>query len=529
MGKILKIGLLLTLFIYPVSTEALFYSNEKSCSPATNEQNISFRIPHKVVDDQTTNLNLNSNGMSEYAVRIMPENSVFEKDDTIPYTVTSLGLNSGNDKETESVSMFLSFFSEKMKSSFTRWINRGSKYLPMMKKILAENNLPEELVYVPLIESGYNVYALSPANAVGPWQFMEQTARKYNLKINRWVDERRDPVKSTHAASDYLKFLYERYGSWNLALAAYNAGEGRIDKAMKRANTDSFWSLAETNHIAKETKQYVPKFLAAKEIAAEPAKYGFDEFENEAPIDYDVVYINPPAAISFIAEAAGTTVDKILSLNPELKQWCIPPKVSKYKLRIPYGTKDAFLSVYDSTPELQRAMLKPYHITKKQDTLKHIAKRFRVPADVLSDINSYGISERLAKNTTVYLPPTTDIQKYAERETVSVKGKTRFVVSKGRKGSKAIRFAKRSGNKSRSVQLVAMAGKGKTKSAAGKHRETAKVTQKSDNKAKGASNKVKTGSAKHRNVVKVVKNDTAKDKLPSKQPSKQHKSSNRKV
>ncbi|QWR77446.1 lytic transglycosylase domain-containing protein [Candidatus Magnetomonas plexicatena] len=508
--------MILTLVLSPVLADALYYSNEKSCSPATNDQNISFRIPHKVVDDQTTTLNLNSNGMSEYAVRIMPENSVFgEKDDSIPYTVTSLSLNSGNEKETESVSMFLSFFSEKMKSSFTRWINRGSKYLPMMRKILAENNLPEELVYVPLIESGYNVYALSPANAVGPWQFMEQTARKYNLKINRWVDERRDPVKSTHAASDYLKFLYDRYGSWNLALAAYNAGEGRIDKAMKRANTDSFWSLAETNHIAKETKQYVPKFLAAKEIAAEPAKYGFDEFENAEPIDYDVVYITPPAAISFIAEAAGTTVDKILSLNPELKQWCIPPKVSKYKLRIPYGTKDAFLAVYDNTPELQRAMLRPYQ-TKKQDTLRNIAKRFRVPADVLSDINSYDITERLAKNTTVYLPPSTDIQKFADRETTTVKHKKRSAHRKETRG--AVRVAKRSGVRSTSA-----------KSEAGKHREAVKAAKKSNNEAKVVSTKVKTGSSKQRNVVKVVKNETAKDKLPSKQPAKHHKSSNKKV
>ncbi len=520
----------MVLFMYPAFTEALYYSNEKAALPDTDEQNISFRIPHKVLEDQTTNLNLSSNGIREYAIRIMPEGSIFEKDETIPYSLTNTGIITGDDKGSASVSMFLSFFSEKMKSSFTRWINRGSKYMPMMKKILAENNLPEDLVYVPLIESGYNMFALSRAHAVGPWQFMEHTARQYNLKINRWVDERRDPVKSTHAASDYLKFLYARYGSWNLALAAYNAGEGRIDKAMKRANTDSFWSLAETNHIAEETKQYVPKFLAAKEIAAEPAKYGFDEFENAAPIDYDVVYITPPAAISFIAAASGTTVDKILSLNPELKQWCIPPKVSQYKLRIPYGTKDAFMEAYNNTTDLQRAMLKQYQ-TRKAETLRTIAKRLKVPVDVLSDINSHGINERLAKDTTVFVPPLTAIPKApTEVETASVKGKATLANKRHKEVGKVIKI---SDSKTTSFTTASVSLKGKSGHAGNKHKETVKAAKRSvDNaKARKPATTDKNAAAKEHKSEKVAKSEATKSKQPLKNQNtiKLHKSSSKKV
>ena len=196
-----------------------------------------------------------------------------------------------------------------------------------MKEILKEKNVPEEIVFLPLIESGFSPNAYSPARAAGYWQFIASTAKRYGLEINWWKDERRDPVKSTVAAANYLNDLYEMFGSWNLAMAAYNAGEGKILKALNKAKTDDYWSLLKTNQIKSETKDYVPKFIAASLIANSPQTFGFDNLEYHPRLNYDIVTVKSPVDLDVIADCSETSEEVIKELNPELRRWCTPPDV----------------------------------------------------------------------------------------------------------------------------------------------------------------------------------------------------------
>ncbi len=168
----------------------------------------------------------------------------------------------------ESVESQIDFFTTRGRAIFQSWLRRSARYLPLMKQIFREYNLPEDLVYVAMIESGFNPHAVSPQKAVGPWQFMLATGREYGLNINRWVDERKDPVKSTRAAAAHLKSLYNTFGSWLMALASYNAGTGRMQGAVLKARSDDFWDICASRFIHMETQEYVPRYLAALIIAA---------------------------------------------------------------------------------------------------------------------------------------------------------------------------------------------------------------------------------------------------------------------
>jgi membrane-bound lytic murein transglycosylase D len=295
-------------------------------------------------------------------------------------------------------------FTDRIREKFSLWLSRSGKYLDLMKEILQEKGVPEEIVFLSLIESGFNPYAYSPARAVGHWQFIASTAKRYGLTINWWKDERRDPVKSTTAAASYLKDLYEMFGSWNLALAAYNAGEGRILKALNRTKTDDYWSLLSTSHIKKETKEYVPKFIAASLIANRPEDFGFVNLEYHPPLNYDKVTIKSPVDLEVIAECAETTIEVIKELNPELRRWCTPPDVPEYTLRIPEGKKDIFLEKLSQVPEKDLLTIDSYRV-KKGDTLKSISNKTGVPVQVILDLNSMEKIIPLTPGAQIYLPP----------------------------------------------------------------------------------------------------------------------------
>ena len=298
----------------------------------------------------------------------------------------------------------VSFFTTKMRDRFAVWLSRSGAYLDIMTKILKRKDVPEDIVFLSLIESGFNPYAYSIAHAAGPWQFIASTARRYGLEINWWKDERRDPVKSTEAAAEYLKNLYSMFGSWNLAMAAYNAGEGKILKAMRRTKADDYWDLRETRHIRTETKDYVPKFIAARLIASNPEDFGFENVDYKEPLRYDKVELESPVDLSVAAECAGTTLEEIRRLNPELRRWCTPPNVSHYDLRIPEGTKDAFLKKLSSLPEKDRFTMRSYRI-RRGDTLWRIAKRTGFPERVIKALNSTEEVRHLRQGGTLYLPP----------------------------------------------------------------------------------------------------------------------------
>lgn len=298
----------------------------------------------------------------------------------------------------------VTLFSENIREKFSVWLSRSGQYLELMKKILKEKNVPEEIVFLPLIESGFNPYAYSPARAAGYWQFIASTAKKYGLSITWWKDERRDPVKSTVAAANYLNDLYQMFGSWNLAMAAYNAGEGKILRAINRTKTDDYWSLLGTNQIKNETKEYVPKFIAASLIANSPETYGFDNLEYHPPLNYETVTLTSPVDLEVAADCAGTSIDVIKELNPELKRWCTPPDAREYSLRIPEGKKDVFLDNLSQVPEEKRFTVDIY-TASKGDTLKGISRRSGIPVQAILDLNDMEKIIPLKTGTKIYLPP----------------------------------------------------------------------------------------------------------------------------
>jgi peptidoglycan lytic transglycosylase D len=309
-----------------------------------------------------------------------------------------------NELAADAVSKQITLFSERIREKFSLWLSRSGKYLELMKGILKEQDIPEEMVFLSLIESGFNPNAYSPAKAAGYWQFIASTAKRYGLAINWWRDERRDPVKSTVAAANYLKDLYEMFGSWNLAMAAYNAGEGKIMRALNKTKTDDYWSLLPTNQIRRETKDYVPKFIAASLIADSPEHYGFDDLELHPPLSYETVTLQSPVDLEVAAECAETSVEVIRELNPELKRWCTPPDIREYSLRIPENKKEVFQEKLSQIPEKERFSVDLYTV-KKGDTFKSISKRTGVPVEVILDLNDMEKIMPLAGGTKIYLPP----------------------------------------------------------------------------------------------------------------------------
>lgn len=304
----------------------------------------------------------------------------------------------------KSVERNIRAFSEDITVRFSKYLKRSARYLDMMKGILKEEGVPEELAYLPLIESGYNVRAYSRSRAAGLWQFIAGTAKRYRLKINWWVDERRDPVKSTRAAARYLKDLHRMFGSWSLALASYNAGENRVKRVLRRSRSDNVWDLLlRTRHLRRETRDYVPKFIAARTIALDPEYYGFYDLKYLDKFAYDEVTLDAPLDLEAIAKCAGTTRAAIKELNPELRRWSTPPNVRSYTLRIPNGTQDEFLRKLAKIPKRERFDVRAYRV-KAGDTVSRIARKTGVPARSIIAVNKLGRKALIRKGQKLLLP-----------------------------------------------------------------------------------------------------------------------------
>jgi membrane-bound lytic murein transglycosylase D len=310
-----------------------------------------------------------------------------------------------NDLAIRAVKRHIETFTTRLRSKFELWLSRAGRYINTMKEILVQEGLPKELVFLPLIESGFNPNAYSRSRAVGPWQFVASTAKKYGLTINWWIDERRDPIKSTEAAARYLKDLYEMFNSWHLAMAAYNAGEGKVLKALSKTREDDHWILLQKKrHLKRETREYVPKFIAASLIALEPEKYGFSDIRYSEPIEFEEVTIESPVDLEVIARAAETDIETIRELNPELKRWCTPPDQAFYTIRIPRDKKERFLENISKIPKEERYSFN-IHIVKKGETVSRIAKRYRLPESVLYALNPEVKIKGLRPGQEIKLPP----------------------------------------------------------------------------------------------------------------------------
>ena len=227
-------------------------------------------------------------------------------------------------------------FQTNLRDFFDHALERGARYLPTMTDILVREGLPAELAYLPLIESGYQPLAVSPAGAVGPWQFIPETGRRYGLRIDSLVDERRDPIKSTEAAVQYLKDLHDMFGDWELSLAAYNSGEYRVARILAQTDADDYWDMRERGYLPTETQQYVPRFLAAVRIAAAPESYGF-EAPTHQPLRFELVNVDRQVSLRTAAGLCGVSASELADLNPELRRGITP---SGYALRVPTGAAE---------------------------------------------------------------------------------------------------------------------------------------------------------------------------------------------
>jgi len=304
----------------------------------------------------------------------------------------------------EEVQQSLNRFLTRERSFIQRGLNNGAHFLPMVQQIFEDENLPEELIYLPLIESAFSPAAYSRAGASGIWQFMASTATWQGLKIDFWVDERRDPVKSTEKAANHLKYLYSYYKNWELALAAYNAGIGSVNLAIKRGKTRDYWKLCRLRQLKRETREYVPRFLAAAHIAGDPETYGFSYQGNDTFSNHEVLEINKPVDLSVFSHNAGISLGTLKFLNPELNR-LITPVGRSYTLRVPVNRLADALRVYHNLPKEELVGVRR-HTVRYGDTLGDLAEHYNTSVTLIKHLNEIRNPKRLYAGQNILVPIT---------------------------------------------------------------------------------------------------------------------------
>ena len=309
------------------------------------------------------------------------------------------------------------FQSDALHDKIQAGLVRSGRYLPMIHQVFAEEGLPQDLAMIAFIESSFLPLARSNKMAHGIWQFMPRTGRQYGLRSNGLVDERRDFEKSTRAAARYLAYLNEIFGDWYLAMAAYNAGEGKILRAMQRTGARDFWELARTNAIRNQTKNYVPAFLASVLISKSPSRFGF-EYTPEPPLSYETLVLDRPVDLQRLSESSGVSLDDLQTLNPELRLFITPRQPEGYELRIPAGSGETFRLAYASVPTAKTPSFKT-HVARKGETLPRIARKYGVPVSVVASANALSPRTKLTRGEEILIPEKPAPQKKAPVETAS--------------------------------------------------------------------------------------------------------------
>ncbi|HET7023836.1 MAG TPA: LysM peptidoglycan-binding domain-containing protein [Gemmatimonadales bacterium] len=329
----------------------------------------------------------------------------------IPAVTWDIDVNSFSNHER--VQFYLDFFQGPARDRMAIWLQRMPRYEPMIRAAFAAESLPGDLEYLALIESGFSNSATSRARAVGMWQFMKGTGRMYGLKIDKWVDERRDPVKATPAAAHYLRDLRDRFGSLYLAAAAYNAGGGRVSRGISRledadgvddeSGSDStFFRLYDTRYLRRETRDYVPKLIAAALIAKEPERYGFPPVPAVAPFSYDSLIVPDATGLDVIARLADTTIQAIRELNPQYLRMATPPKTVSV-VRIPAGTAASVTERYADLPASKRLTFRE-HFIARGETLGQIARSYHVTLEDIRLANPRVDPRRLRLGSRLIIP-----------------------------------------------------------------------------------------------------------------------------
>jgi membrane-bound lytic murein transglycosylase D len=322
---------------------------------------------------------------------------------------------------TDQVAGYITYFSNRGRGNFERAFARSGRYHDMMVSILKEEGVPQDLIYLAQAESGFHPLAVSRVGARGIWQFMASRARGYGLSHNMWVDDRQDPEKSTRAAAHHLKDLYNEFGDWYLAMAAYNSGPGTVQSAVKRTGFADFWELYRRNVLPKETRNYVPIILAVTIMAKNPSQYGLNAVAMERPADYDTVTLTSPVDLRLVAECVGGNVEDLQELNPSLLRLTTPHE-GKFELHVPAGTKDQYETAMAAIPAEMRLWWR-YHSVHSGDTLASLARTYHVTARSIAEANHLDTPAELEADTKLVIPvapgkhPLSDTATYARRIT----------------------------------------------------------------------------------------------------------------
>ena len=298
----------------------------------------------------------------------------------IQATVSQLPL-----EENDSVLGYIHYFStERGRRTLIEGLRRAGRYRPLIQRILDEEGLPQELIYLAQVESGFLPRAKSYKKAVGMWQFVQWRGREYGLEQTAVSDDRMDPEMATRAAAKHLRDLYTQFGDWYLAMSAFNCGPGCVDRAVQRTGFADFWELLSRNALPRDTMNYVPAILAVTIMAKNPKDYGLEIVDQDSPLEYDTVALNAPTNLALVADALGRPVSEIQELNPALLKTVAP---ARYQLRIPKGTSAAMTAALDSIPEVRRATWR-MHRVEPGETIAEIAKRYAISANAIADANN---------------------------------------------------------------------------------------------------------------------------------------------
>jgi membrane-bound lytic murein transglycosylase D len=307
------------------------------------------------------------------------------------------------------VRYYVDYFLDPARDRFVIWLGRLPRYEGMIRERFQAQGVPEDLVYLAIIESGYSNTAVSRSNAVGMWQFIRSTARRYGLTVNSWVDERRDPYKATEAAARHLADLYEQFGSWYLAAAAYNGGAGRVERGIRRlreapdsVSDETFFDLSARRYLRRETRDYVPKLIAAAIIAKDPLRFGFDSLPMLGPLVFDEITVPEATGLDVIARLADTTSRALMELNPHYVRGVTPPRHSSI-VRVPRGSGPAVLQRYAELPANERVNFIE-HVVRRGETLGEIGERYGVSVSLLRAANNYVNPRRLRIGQPLVVP-----------------------------------------------------------------------------------------------------------------------------
>lgn len=303
---------------------------------------------------------------------------------------------------TDQVASYISYFSTRGRGTLESALARSGRYDDMIRRVLKQEGVPQDLIYLAQAESGFHPLAVSRAGARGIWQFMGSRAKGYGLERDWWVDDRQDPEKSTRAAARHLKDLYQQFGDWYLAMAAYNSGPGTVQGAVKRTGYADFWELYRRNVLPKETRNYVPIIVAVTIMAKNPAQYGLEEIQKEKPVPTDVVKIDYPVDLRLVAECVDASAADLQDLNPSLLR-LTTPKDHEFDLHLPAGTAEKFQTAIAAIPPEMRVWWR-YHKVQPGDTLASLARTYRTTSKAIAEVNNVEEDAALDADSKLIIP-----------------------------------------------------------------------------------------------------------------------------